>query len=345
MRTTPSVIPPPRIDPVPPGARRPFWSVMIPTYNCAAYLRETLQSVLDQDPGPDVMEIEVIDDRSTKDDPEVVVQELGRGRVRFYRQPQNQGPMGNFNTCIRRASGEWLHILHGDDAVRPGFYAHAQWAIGTHPDLGAVTFRYLNIDEDSMWTHLTEFEARRPGVLGEHFTARMLLSNRIMFPAMTVRRRVYEQLGGFRPELVHCADWDMWLRTTLNFPVYYDPEPLALYRVHSAADTARLMTTGENVVDERRFMRIMASYVPPARAKSVYRDGLNAAAIRALRCSRDLWRKQKYAVARVQFREAMRCGLTPTVLKHVLLTLAWVMVASADRPMTADPGPGARQAI
>jgi glycosyltransferase involved in cell wall biosynthesis len=54
------------------GIVRPRWSVMIPTHNCARYLRETLTSVLAQDPGPDVMQIEVVDDHSTKDDPEQV---------------------------------------------------------------------------------------------------------------------------------------------------------------------------------------------------------------------------------------------------------------------------------
>lgn len=60
---------------------RPTWSVVIPTYNCADFLRITLKGVLDQDPGPDEMQIEVVDDVSTKDDPEGVVRELGKGRV------------------------------------------------------------------------------------------------------------------------------------------------------------------------------------------------------------------------------------------------------------------------
>ncbi len=57
------------IAPVPQDTPRPLLSVMIPTYNCAGYLRETLASVLSQDPGPEIMQIEVIDDRSTQDDP------------------------------------------------------------------------------------------------------------------------------------------------------------------------------------------------------------------------------------------------------------------------------------
>ena len=64
---------PPPISPVAEGLHRPLWSVMIPTFNCAKYLRQTLESVLVQDPGTEQMQIEVVDDCSTKDDPEAVV--------------------------------------------------------------------------------------------------------------------------------------------------------------------------------------------------------------------------------------------------------------------------------
>lgn len=337
MLRRPNIAPPPPIDPVAGGQPRPFWSVMIPTYNCAHYLRETLASVLAQDPGPEQMEIEVVDDQSTRDDPEAVVRELGRGRVRFFHQPQNCGPIRNFNTCIARSRGQWLHILHGDDTVRPGFYAEARRAIEAHPEIGAVTCRFVHMDEDSIWTYLSEIEARRGGVLGPDFIARMMLINRVMFPAMIVRRSVYETIGGFRPQLVHCADWDMWLRTARHVPVFYNPEPLACYRVHSAADTARLVATGENVVDERRFMDILASYVPAAEQRVAYRQGMQAAAIRAIRRSKELWRKNQRDVARVQFREALRCSMSLPVLKHAIEVVMWALLRDPVRPLTADP--------
>jgi glycosyltransferase involved in cell wall biosynthesis len=53
------------IPPIPDGTPRPLWSVMIPTYNCANYLRETLASVLAQDPGFEIVQIEVVDDHFT----------------------------------------------------------------------------------------------------------------------------------------------------------------------------------------------------------------------------------------------------------------------------------------
>src|SRR6266480_475240 len=84
---------------------RPFWSVMIPTYNCGDYLRRTLGSVLSQDSGPEQMQIEVVDGCSTKDDPKAIVEKLGRGRVGFSRLTSNQGAAYTFNTCIERARG------------------------------------------------------------------------------------------------------------------------------------------------------------------------------------------------------------------------------------------------
>ena len=109
------------IHPVSETTFRPLWSVMIPTYNCANYLRETLASVLAQDPGSDVMQIEVIDDCSTKDDPRAVVEELGKSRVEFYQQPQNVGYIKNFETCLQRSRSYLVHLLHGDDRLQVSF--------------------------------------------------------------------------------------------------------------------------------------------------------------------------------------------------------------------------------
>jgi hypothetical protein len=52
------------------------------------------------------MQIEVIDNCSTKDDPQAVVEEIGKGRVGFYRQPQSVGHTKNFETCFNAIAGK-----------------------------------------------------------------------------------------------------------------------------------------------------------------------------------------------------------------------------------------------
>jgi len=145
----------PSVAPVPEGTPRPFWSVMIPAHNCDEYLRRTLASVLEQDPGPGDMQVEVVDDCSTEGNPAAVVQEIGRGRVGFHRNPQNLGVTSTFNVCVQRSRGRWLHILHGDDAVLPGFYAAYSRLIEAEPSVAMVIGPSLIIDEHDRQTDVT----------------------------------------------------------------------------------------------------------------------------------------------------------------------------------------------
>jgi cellulose synthase/poly-beta-1,6-N-acetylglucosamine synthase-like glycosyltransferase len=76
------MLPPPLIPGTEGAGTRPFWSVMIPTSNSRGdYLEKTLSSVLQQDPGPEPMQIELIDDRSTDDLAAQTVRRVGGGFI------------------------------------------------------------------------------------------------------------------------------------------------------------------------------------------------------------------------------------------------------------------------
>lgn len=329
----------PQIEPLPAGTLRPFWSVMIPVYNDARYLREALQSVLSQDPGPDRMQIEVIDNCSTKDDPETVVSELAGNRVSFHRQSRNVGAVENFNTCIRRARAEWVHILHSDDRVAPGFYDEAWGGLSCPKEIGAALCRFDHIDENGQTAyygrgdHLSTLEMPMLAVLGDDFVERLLITPRIQYAAIVVRRSTYERLGGFRPALGHCTDWDMWIRIALDTRILYEPQPYAFYRIHAAADSARLARTGQDVVDQRLAIRLAASYVPWQNAKAIYRSAMEAAAIEAIARARWLWTRGERAGALRQLREAMRCSLG----LPILLRLAHFVTYAAAHARTMTP--------
>src|SRR5262245_52582764 len=88
----------------------PTISVIITTYNQAAYIGEALESVLAQTLQP--LEVIVVDDGSTDDTAEQVARFTGR--IRYIRQ-KNQGVAGSRNTGVRAARGELLAFLDGDD--------------------------------------------------------------------------------------------------------------------------------------------------------------------------------------------------------------------------------------
>jgi len=152
-----------KIKLVPEGIKRPLWSVLIPAYNCANYLQETLQSVLMQDPGPEKMEIIVIDDHSTLDDPEAIIKEFGQGRVEFIKQPQNVGKVRNYETGLQRSKGLYIHQLHGDDKVRNGFYSKMENLFNDHPEIGSAFCRSIYINKKNQWTQLTGIEKEQDG--------------------------------------------------------------------------------------------------------------------------------------------------------------------------------------
>ncbi len=237
----------PQIAPVPEGIHRPKWSVMIPTYNCANYLAQTLESVLSQDPGSEHMQIEVVDDCSTKDDPEAVVREVGKGRVSFYRQPQNVGAIRNFNTCVQRSTGEIVHILHGDDYVGTGFYQCFSQLINAYPDVDLFACRVFQVDEqgeiDNISSRLKSIE--RPNNDASEF----FYENNFRTPAVVIRRKFYEKFGGFGENLKHTADWEMWVRAIENSSGLAINKPLAYYRFFAGNDTNKLAKSGDNLRD------------------------------------------------------------------------------------------------
>jgi GT2 family glycosyltransferase len=237
----------PCIRPVRDGSHRPFWSVMIPTYDSGDYLRRTLESVLCQDPGPDEMQIEVVDGCSTKDDPERITKELGNGRVAFYRLPANKGGPHTFNHCIERSRGHWVHILHGDDMVGPDFYETYATTIRAHPQAQVVIGQALTIDEDDRCIGLFGVVPPIGGGVLEDFAERQASRQLALFPAVVVRRQAYQEVGGFCTLFEHVADWDMWFRLGKVGSVVSIPRPSALFRLHSRSETTRLMISASNV--------------------------------------------------------------------------------------------------
>jgi len=302
-----------RILPVPEGTPRPLWSVMIPTYNCAKYLRETLVSVLAQDPGPERMQIEVVDDCSTKDEPEAVVQEIGMGRVVFHRQLKNVGHTRNFETCLHRSRGHFIHLLHGDDAVRPGFYARMEAALAGHPEIGAAFSRNVFIDERGNWTGLSPLEASQSGVL-EDLLERQVVIQRIQTPAIVVRREVYETLGAFDRRLSWTEDWEMWTRIATKYPVWHEVEPLALYRTHANSNTGRYVRTGENLDDVNRCFSIIKNYVPTGGGERLTKQGRQIVARRALKGAAGMAAEGDFSSAIAQARAAFNLSVTPSII-------------------------------
>jgi glycosyltransferase involved in cell wall biosynthesis len=302
-------------------AARPRWSVMIPTYNCARYLEAALRSVLAQDPGPRAMQIEVVDDHSTADDPEEVVARLSDGRVAFHRQPENVGGVANLNTCLQRSRGELVHLLHGDDLVLDGFYRALDERLRAHPDAGAAYCRHLYIDEAGRWVDVGPLEPVSSGILED--AARFLAAEqRIMTPCMVIRRSVYEGLGGFDDRLACAEDWEMWVRIAARYPVYYEERPLACYRLHDDSNTGRSVRDGRDLDYTRLAIELFARHFEPAERRAVKRTAFSRYATSGLETARNLQSQGDAAAARAQLRVVWRLEKSPRTAAGIARVVA-----------------------
>lgn len=251
---------PPNISPIDDDLHRPLWSVMIPAYNCSQYLSETIQSVLQQDMGVDLMQIEVVDDCSTDSHVEELVRKVGKGRVSYFRQKQNVGSLRNFETCISRSRGKYIHLLHGDDRAKIGYYDSITELFERFPEAGAAYCAWDYLTSDGAYSRHSRIEAEEQGIL-ENWLYKLAEHPRLQYVAMTVKREVYEKLGSFY--LVHYGeDWEMWARIAQHYPTAYTPESLAEYREHKNSITWQSYENGQNIKDLAKVTAVIVSYLP-----------------------------------------------------------------------------------
>ena len=251
---------PPAIFPVADQKHRPLFSVMIPCYNCSPYLIEAIRSVLIQDLGPQLMEIAVVDDASTDTNVEALVNYIGKGRVSYFRQPQNVGSLRNFETCLNRSAGHYVHLLHGDDMVKPGFYEEMMMLFKTFPEAGAAFTGFTFITEHGSALYHNKVLLNAPGLLPD-WLQQIAREQLVQPPSMIVKRSVYENLGGFFG--VHYGeDWEMWVRIASKYPVAHSPKRLAGYRAHSGNITSRYFLSGQSIRDVQQVIETIQSYLP-----------------------------------------------------------------------------------
>lgn len=294
---------PPEILPVSNIEDRPLFSVMIPSYNCIHYLKLTLESVLAQDPGKDLMQIEVVDDCSTDGDVLALVNYVGKGRVSFFKQSQNQGSLRNFETCLNRAKGFYVHLLHGDDLVKQGFYEEIKSLFNKYTEIGSAITNFNWIDENEIQSPSSLNLLPAAGIL-DNWLYKIASQQIVQPPAVVVKRSVYEKLGGFFA--VHYGeDWEMWIRIASQYKVAYSPTCLATYRGgHNSNISTKSIFSGENFRDLSAVIDIVQNYLPKSKRKSLKHLAKKNFSISYSKSSYKLLKKN-YANKKIAFKLAL----------------------------------------
>ncbi len=225
----------PEIPPVPDGADRPFWSVMIPTYNRPDLLPATLRSILAQAPGPEDMQIMVVDNASDKGDIAALVQEIGQGRLEYHRHPENIGLTRNWTSCIQLARGHYIHMMHDDDLVQSGFYAACREYIETY-GVDVLFSQSILIDDAERWRTITDPITSENGIVPQPLSITHGVSS-FTLNTLIAARRLYEQTGGYTNNFHFGCDHEICARLFRIGQVGYLAKPGTLTRQHTSQDS------------------------------------------------------------------------------------------------------------
>jgi glycosyltransferase involved in cell wall biosynthesis len=205
-------------------------SIIIPTYNRAAWVMEAVASVLAQTYRD--FELFVVDDGST-DGTLAALASLG-GEIKVLRRQASRGVSAARNLGARAATGGWLAFLDSDDLWLPDKLARQVEYLKANPDL-------VICQTGETWirngVRVNPPEACRK-VAGDIFLpslARCLVSP----SAVMLHRRLFEEMGGFDEELPAAEDYDLWLRIAWRYPVGLISEPLMIKRGGHADQLSR----------------------------------------------------------------------------------------------------------
>lgn len=212
--------------------------ICVPTYNAAATVRETLESILAQSyPG---LVVHVSDNAST-DDTLKIVESLADKRITIHRQEKNIGAEGNFTKCIQLATGKYTAIFHADDIYESDMVAKQVAFLEGNYDIGAVFTEAVTIDEQGRPTGII---GRIPGEnrkirrydFPEIIKTVLLHYNFLVCPSAMVRTHIYQdEILQWRGEMFRSsADGDTWFRLASAHPIAVLGEPLMRYRISNA---------------------------------------------------------------------------------------------------------------
>jgi glycosyltransferase involved in cell wall biosynthesis len=257
----------------------PLVSVVIPCYNAAAFLRETIASVLAQ--SLEDVEILCVDDGSSDSTTDVIAS-FSDPRIRAFRQ-ENAGVSVARNRGIAAARGDYIAFLDADDLFEPLNLDRKVAFLESEPTYGLVYAQELIFDSES------------GRVMGQSRgwpvpELRDLLEMRagINSPSsVVVRTSLIRAIGGFDPSLSTSADWDAWIRLAARTRFGYIDEILSRYRTHEgqmhlnidrmSADIRRVIAKSREagLFDSRRHHRYCSARTNLIVAASFLKDAGN----------------------------------------------------------------------
>ena len=194
---------------------KPLVSVIVPIYNAASYLQETLDSILASTYRP--IEVIMMDDGSTDNSLSIAKNYCQlHSECQIYTQ-QNAGASAARNSAIRLSHGKYILPVDADNKIAPQYIAEAVEVLDTNPDIKIVSCR-------------AEFFGERTGEWKFPPFSKQLLARKNMIDTCAMYRRIdWDKTSGYMEDCGAREDWDMWLSLLESGGNFYRLPNIRLY--------------------------------------------------------------------------------------------------------------------
>ncbi|WP_341582053.1 glycosyltransferase [Marinobacter metalliresistant] len=220
-------------------------SVVTPTYNRARFLPDAVTSVLSQTFGD--FELIIVDDGSDDNTRDVLAPFLADRRVRYFHQ-ENQGQSHARNLALKQATGDCIAFLDSDDVWAPDKLEKQLAVLQANPGVDIVHGDEATIDEQGK---VISFENMKR--CSGRITRYLLADNSVSITTALVRRRCFDEMGGFDTSVGVADDYELWLRFSARYCYQYEPGIVASYRVMAdqiSSDKRRRFAANERIIQE-----------------------------------------------------------------------------------------------
>ena len=201
------------------------FSVIIPLYNKAPYVKKALDSVLSQTFKD--YELIIVDDGST-DESYLIAKESVEGTKVNYSliQQENAGVSTARNNGVAASKGDYICFLDADDWWAPTFLEKMNLFIDDYPDAGIYGTNYYYVKNGRQRVCVT---TAKTGYINYCKVYAEKLQMPLTSISVAIPRYTFDEFNGFRPQLKLGEDFDLWIRISLKNKVAFLNEPLAYY--------------------------------------------------------------------------------------------------------------------
>ena len=201
----------------------PFFSIIIPTYNRANFIRKTIESVLNQTFTD--FELIIIDDGSTDNTKEVITS-IKDNRIRYYKKKnEERGIARNFG--VKKSKGKYINFVDSDDILYNNHLQTAFDIIQNH------NFPIFNLDYDVKNTKGENINYNKTNKLPHVLNKKLLKGNIISINALIIIRKIFNEFSFYEDRLfIGGEDWLLWLKISSKYDIYFINEKTSAFYIH-----------------------------------------------------------------------------------------------------------------